>query len=268
MYRFGWFSSGRDEAARELLRAACDCIAKGHMKAEISFVFSSREPGESPESDLFLKDVEDYRIPLVCYSYQKFKTGKEKGGKTTGLPDWRMEYDRQVMARLCRFHPDLCILAGYMLIAGREMCLKYNMVNLHPAAPGGPAGTWQEVIWQLIRSGAGVTGVMMHLVTPELDKGPVVTYCTFPIHGGRFEAQWQALEGRNIEDIIKHQGEKNALFRSVRAEGFKREIPLILTTMKAFSQGRVKIAAGRVVDACGKPVPGCDLTAEIDECIK
>ncbi|GAH59253.1 unnamed protein product, partial [marine sediment metagenome] len=42
---------------------------------------------------------------------------------------------------------------------------RYNMVNLHPAAPGGPTGTWQEVIWQLIENKAEETGVMMHLVT-------------------------------------------------------------------------------------------------------
>jgi phosphoribosylglycinamide formyltransferase-1 len=46
------------------------------------------------------------------------------------------------------------------------------MINLHPAAPGGPTGTWQEVIWQLIEGRAVETGVMMHLVTPELDRGP------------------------------------------------------------------------------------------------
>jgi phosphoribosylglycinamide formyltransferase-1 len=266
MYRFGWFSSGRDEAARELLRVAHDNITAGNIDAELSFVFSSREPGEYPGSDLFLKDVEGYGIPLVCYSYQKFRAGRDNGKGT--LPDWRLEYDRQVMSRLWRFRPDVCVLAGYMLIAGREMCRKYDMINLHPAAPGGPAGTWQEVIWQLIRTGAASTGVMMHLVTPEMDKGPVVTYCTFPIRGGRFDSLWQNMKGKDIEEIMKSQGEDNALFKLIREEGFKREIPLILTTMKAFSQGRVRIAAGNVVDSCGKPLPGCDLTAEIDECVR
>jgi hypothetical protein len=76
------------------------------------------------------------------------------------------------------------------------MCLRYNMINLHPAAPGGPAGTWQEVIWQLIRTGAHKTGVMMHLVTPELDRGPVVTYCIFSIRGSTpFDGYWQEIEG-------------------------------------------------------------------------
>ena len=111
--------------------------------------------------------VAGYQIPLVCFSYEKFRASQGKHGTRTGtLPSWRLDYDHEVMARLKDFHHDLCVLAGYMLIVGAEMCQRYNMINLHPAAPGGPAGTWQEVIWQLIESKAETTGVMMHLVTP------------------------------------------------------------------------------------------------------
>jgi len=46
------------------------------------------------------------------------------------------------------------LLAGYMLVVGDVMCKKFDMINLHPAAPDGPAGTWQEVIWQLIKEKA------------------------------------------------------------------------------------------------------------------
>ena len=172
MYQLGWFSTGRDKAARDLLKAVNSGIKQGEIKAEIAFVFCNHEPGESEESDFFFKLVEDYHIPLICFSYQKFKASK--GASITGqagtLPLWRLDYDREVMNRFQDFHPDLCVLAGYMLIAGREMCQRYNMINLHPAAPSGPTGTWQEVIWQLIGNKARETGVMMHLVTPELDK--------------------------------------------------------------------------------------------------
>ena len=73
-YKFGWFSTGRDKAARDLLEAVQSSIKPGEIKAEIAFVFSNREPGESGESDRFFKMVEDYNIPLICFSYQKFKS--------------------------------------------------------------------------------------------------------------------------------------------------------------------------------------------------
>ena len=268
MYKLGWFSTGRDKAARDLLEAVQNSIQLGEIKAEIVFVFSSRELGESEESDLFLRLVEDYHIPLVCFSYQKFKAKKETPEVET-LPQWRLDYDREIMVRLQGFHPDLCVLAGYMLIVGKEMCQRYDMINLHPAAPGGPAGTWQEVIWQLIDSEAEETGVMMHLVTPELDKGPPVTYCIFPIRGKPFDRYWDEIKGSSPQQIIKNQGENNHLFRLIRKHGLAREFPLIISTVKVFSEGKIRISPGKqVIDTEGRPVSAYSLTDEINEVVK
>ena len=271
LYQLGWFSTGRDKAARDLLQAVNGSIKLGEIKAEIAFVFSNREAGESPESDLFFKLVEDEHIPLICLSYQKFRA--KKGAPITGqagsLPLWRLDYDREVMNRLQDFHPDLCVLAGYMLIVGKEMCHRYNMINLHPAAPSGPAGTWQEVIWQLIDNEAQETGVMMHLVTPELDKGPPATYCTFPIRGKPFDKYWDEIKGHPLEEIKKGQGENNRLSKLIRKYGLAREFPLIISTLKAFSQGKIKITADKkVVDSDGKPINGYNLTDKINELVR
>jgi hypothetical protein len=143
------------------------------------------------------------------------------------------------------------------------------MINLHPAAPGGPAGTWKEVIWQLIEHEAETTGVIMHLVIPELDKGPPATYCTFPIRGEPFDRYWDEIRGYPIDKIRKDQGENNKLFQTIRQHGFARELPLIISTIKAFSQGRVKITDDeQVVNAANKPINGYDLTEEINEQVK
>ena len=269
MYQLGWFSTGRDKAARDLLKAVQRSIELGEIEAKITFVFSNREPGESKESDLFFKLVESYHIPLICFSYQKFTAGRsilvtEQAG---ALPPWRLDYDREVMEHLRGFHPDLCVLAGYMLIVGEEMCQRYNMINLHPAAPDGPTGTWQEVIWQLLDNEAQETGVMMHLVTPELDKGPPVTYCTFPIKGEPFDKHWQKIQKLSPDSPERHS-EALSLFKLVRQHGLAREFPLIISTLKAFSQGKVKIMAGKVVDAEGRPIKGYNMTDEINKAVE
>ncbi|MDY6916842.1 MAG: formyltransferase family protein, partial [Chloroflexota bacterium] len=155
-YTIGWFSTGRDKAARDLLQTACSSIEQGVISADICYVFCNRDRGEDAESDLFLDLVRDYGIPLVTVSSGTFR---EQAGER-----WRPRFEDEVMRRLDPFQADLCVLAGYMLIVGEEMCRRYPMVNLHPALPGGPAGTWQEVIWQLIDRKAAETGVMMHLV--------------------------------------------------------------------------------------------------------
>jgi folate-dependent phosphoribosylglycinamide formyltransferase PurN len=265
LYQLGWFSTGRDKAAGDLLQAVQDSIERGEMKAEIAFVFSNREPGESESSDRFFELVGSYHIPLITLSYQRFKAeqGATANKQEVTLPEWREEYDRAVMERLKGFRPELCVLAGYMLIVDKEMCRHYDMVNLHPAAPGGPTGTWQEVIRRLIRDGADKTGVMMHLVTPELDKGPAVTYATFPIRGSPFDRYWTEIEGRPLT-VTERQGEDSPLFRLIREHGLKREFLLIIATLKAFSLGRVRIREGKVTDSGGRPLNGYNLSEEID----
>jgi phosphoribosylglycinamide formyltransferase-1 len=269
MYKIGWFSTGKGEGSKGLLRTAQESIETGELKAKIEFVFCSRERGQTEATDRYLKTVEDYGIPLVSFSYGRFKAGRPDTDESGELAPWRLDYDREAMARLKGFSPDLCILAGYMLIVGPEMCRKYSMINLHPAAPGGPTGTWQEVIWKLIEGKADSTGVMMHLVIPELDKGPAATYCIFPIRGKPFDRYWDEIKGQPVEKIKKEQGKDNPLFKLIRQYGYARELPLLTATLKAFSQGKVIITGDkRIADSTGRSLDGYDLTAEIDEAVK
>lgn len=269
-YHIGWFSTGRDEAARALLTAVHEAIRRHEIKAAIDFVFLSREYGESEESDCFIRLVKSYHIPIICFSYQRFKTSLSLSGKpqsASGFPQWRLDYDRKAMSLLKNYQPDLCILAGYMLIVGPEMCTHFDMINLHPAAPDGPTGTWQDVIWQLIKQQAKETGVMMHLVTPELDRGPVVSYCRFSIRGGPFDPLWADITDKDIDIIKDSEGENNPLFKFIRQQGLKREFPMIISTIKAFSEGRVRLSNGQVTGAGGNILQGYDLTTEIDRLV-
>ena len=259
-YRLGWFSTGRGEGSRNLLRSTLNSIIRGDTKAEISFVFCNRVQGEHEGSDEFMKLVNSYSIPLVCISSNKYKQEHPD--------DWRERFEEEVIQKLEAYPFDLGVLAGYMLVAGKDMCNKYPMINLHPAAPGGPTGTWKEVIWQLMETKAKETGAMMHLVTPVLDGGPTVSYCKFSIRGKSFDKYWNEIKSLTIYDIQKHEGERNPLFSEIRKHGATREIPLILSTIKAFAEGKVKIDGDRVVDGNGKPIKGYDLTKEIDKKVK
>ena len=254
MLNIGWFSTGRDEAARQLLQAVQDKSHRGDIDGKINFVFSNREPGEANESDLFFELVRSYDIPLVCLSHKKFKTAKEE--EDLGIKqEWRIKYDSEVSKKIETFAPDLCVLAGYMLIVSKELCQKYDMINLHPAPPGGPTGSWQEVIWTLIQNKAETAGAMMHLVTPELDRGPAVSYCLFSIKGEPFAEYWR-------------KDNKDMLFRLIRQHELAREFPLIILTLQALSRGAVGIRDKRVIDAQGKLISGYNLSGRIDEEVK
>mgnify|MGYP000194565871 CR=1 FL=1 len=272
MYKIGWFSTGRGQGSLNLLNAIVAAIANKKIHAEIAYVFCSRELGDAEGSDAYIRQVQAYGIPLVCFSSKSFQPEVRRHGKENPqlLEQWRAAYDREVMARIAAFHTDLIVLAGYMLIVSPEMCRHYHMINLHPAAPGGPAGTWQEVIWELIEKRADYSGNMMHLVIEELDRGPAVTYSTFPLRGAEFDPLWVDLDAKlqhkTLTDIKREESEHFPLFAKIRKEGARREIPLVVQTVKAFSEGRIRLENRKIITAAGSilTTPYC-LTEEIEQ---
>ena len=236
MIEIGWFSTGRGEGSLGLLRFVQDRINRGLLDARIGFVFSNREPGEAEGSDRFFAQVTDYGLPLVTLSSTRFRRARR-------LPfsEVREDYDRQVMDLLRSYRPDVCVLAGYMLIFSSVMCRWRPMLNLHPALPGGPTGTWQNVVWDLIETKATRTGAMVHLATEDLDRGPVVSYCAFPLTGRCFDAYWEGLKPADLQSLKETQGEEFPLFQAIRQAGYRREPYLLFETLRAVSLGRVSI---------------------------
>ena len=249
MLSIGWFSTGRGEGSRGLLNFVQKRLVKTGVDASINFVFSNRAPGEAEGSDGFFKLVDRYGIPLITHSSAAFR-------KTVNGPfsAHREEFDQQVMDKLAGRGVDICVLAGYMLIVGGKMCREYSLLNLHPALPDGPTGTWQEVVWSLIDTRAVKTGAMVHLATEEVDRGPVISYVTVPITGPEFDQHWESLQGADLQSIKKSQGEDFALFRAIRSEQYRREPYLLFETLRAVSDGEVSVRDGQVLDASGTPL--------------
>ena len=260
MLKLGWFSTGHGEGSRGLLRLAHDQIAGGDMAATIQFVFCNRDPGEDEGGDQFHALVKSYGLPLITLSSQGFR--RERGARR--FDEVRADYDQEVIKRLGGFQPDLVVLAGYMLFTAEELCNKFTMINLHPAPPGGPVGTWQAVIWHLIEQQAKEAGAQIQRATMDWDRGPVLTYCTFPIRGPVFDPLWEQAAGRTVDELKAAFGEELPLFQRIRGEGVKREQPLLVETIRAFALGKVKVAGRQVTDAQGLPISGYCLNDEIE----
>ncbi len=266
MYRFGWWSTGRDRDALNLFDAVYDACSSGVIPGEFSYCFVSRGRGESAESDALISRIEECGIPVVLFSARDFQPELRKSNRE----QWRNRYHHEVLQKVRAFDAGAVVLAGYMWVVSPEVCGAFPIINLHPAEPDGPAGTWQEVIWELLEKRAGHTGVMMHLVTPELDKGPPVSYCRFSIRGGSWEPLWKEFESElesagSIQALKEKFGESLPLFAEIRRQGVKRELPLIVHTLRALAKGEFSIRDGVLYDASGKKLKGpWDLTAEIE----
>ena len=266
MLRIGWFATGRGETSPKLLRAAVEAIREGRLEAEIAFVFSNREPGQYPITDRFFEEVRGYGLPLIALSDANFR--KERGGEVARsgqpLPAWRADYDAEVARLLAPHIYDVGMLAGYMLIMTPALFEQHPMLNLHPAAPGQPEGTWQDVIWKLIEAKTDHGGIRIHLATAGLDEGPIVTYCTYPLRGPTIDLLWKQASSRSIAEIKETDGESFPLFQEIRRRGVMREPVIIIETLRALSDGRLQVSQESISARDVRVVKGFDLTPEIE----
>ena len=264
--KIGWLSSGRDPAARTLLSEVVRRARRDAIELDIGVVFCDRERGEDPESDAFLDLVADLGLPSAVLSsaasWQAWRARHDRddrrfANRAALREAWREAFHDEVGRLLDPYRLDLLVLAGYMLIMSPDLCARFATLNLHPALPSGPQGTWQQVIWQLLADEADETGAMVHLATAELDRGPVVAYCSFPIVGLRWDRLWHAFrrqrDALGLEALAATQGERQPLFAEIRRQGERREIPLLYHAVREFAEEHLVVRAGEVVGVTVQP---------------
>lgn len=86
----------------------------------------------------------------------------------------REAFDTALAALIDRYQPDWVVLAGFMRVLTECFVNRYagRLVNIHPSLlPAFPGLKTHE---QALAAGVRVHGVTVHLVTPELDHGPIV----------------------------------------------------------------------------------------------
>ena len=267
--KIGWLSTGRDQAACNLLSDVVARAQRDDVPMEIGAVFSDRERGEAPESDRFLDLAERLGFPVVTLSSRASWVEAQKLGVSRA--EWRKEYHRGVAELLTPYNLGVFVLAGYMLITSAELCRRFAILNLHPALPGGPKGMWQDVIWELLEAEAQETGAMIHLATAQLDRGPVVAYFRLPLRGPDWEPLWEQWHAKretlSVARIAAAEGAAEPLFAAVRRRGEVREIPLLYQTLRQFAEGRLNTANGCVfAESTRLPLDLTDLVdAEVEE---
>jgi phosphoribosylglycinamide formyltransferase 1 len=246
--KIGWLSTGRDQAAANLLADVVARAQRDDVPLEIGVVFCDRERGEAPESDRFIDLAERLGLPVVTLSSRR--SWAEAQSRGVSRADWRGDYHRRVAELLVPYNIGVMVLAGYMLITSAELCRRFAILNLHPALPGGPTGMWQDVIWGLLDAEADETGAMVHLATAQLDRGPVVAFCRLPMRGPDWEPLWEQWHAKratmSTREIAAAEGESEPLFAEVRRRGEVREIPLLYQTMRQFIEGRLNTTNGCV----------------------
>ncbi len=86
----------------------------------------------------------------------------------------REKYDSKIIEMLEEEKIDLVVLAGYMFLLSQEFVhrFKNKILNIHPALLPSFKGT--HGIKDAYRYGVKVTGVTVHFVDEDLDRGPII----------------------------------------------------------------------------------------------
>lgn len=105
----------------------------------------------------------------------------------------REDFDARLAAEIDRVAPDLVLLAGFMRILTPAFIARHprRILNIHPSLL--PAFPGLHTHRRALEAGVKVHGCTVHVVTPELDGGPIVIQAAVPVMAGDTE---ESLAGR------------------------------------------------------------------------
>jgi phosphoribosylglycinamide formyltransferase-1 len=155
--RLGVLISGRGSN----LQALIDGVLQARLDARIAVVVSNR-PGAAG-----LDRARAAGIETLTISHRDYAS--------------REDFDRAVASALVERGVHLVCLAGFMRLIGQPMldAFPHAIVNIHPSLL--PAFPGVDAQAQAIMHGVKVSGVTVHLVTGELDGGPIVLQSPVPV---------------------------------------------------------------------------------------
>jgi len=158
--RIGVLISGRGSN----LQAIIEAITAKELNAELAVVISNR-PDVAGLEHAQKAGVEN--LVLDHQDKAKFAT--------------REDYDRELVQQLKARQVCLVCLAGFMRLLGPVFIEAFPnaILNIHPSLLPSFAGINAQ--YQAWEHGVKVTGVTVHLVTAELDGGPIIFQETVPV---------------------------------------------------------------------------------------
>ena len=96
----------------------------------------------------------------------------------------REDFDTELARVIDGFSPDLVVLAGFMRILGAAFVQRYagRFLNIHPSLL--PAFPGLHTHQRALDAGCKAVGATVHLVTADLDHGPIVMQSVVPVRFG------------------------------------------------------------------------------------
>ena len=153
----GVLISGRGSNLQALITA----VSEGRLRARIGVVISNRPSAPG------LERATAAGIETVVLDHRAASS--------------RDDYDRRLTSELRQRAVQVVCLAGFMRLVGRPLLEAYpdRILNVHPSLL--PAFPGVEAQRQALEHGVKISGATVHLVTGELDGGPIVLQAAVPV---------------------------------------------------------------------------------------
>ena len=142
------------------LQAVIDAVDAGRItNTEIGGVISNNK------SAYALTRAKRHKIPSKCISPKDFET--------------REEFNRVFLEKIRELHPDLIVLAGFLVVIPESMVQEYRnrIINIHPSLIPSFCGTGYyglKVHEAALARGVKLTGATVHFVDEGTDTGPIL----------------------------------------------------------------------------------------------
>ncbi len=308
-YKLGILTSLNDDDAPELLRTIDNAISDGTIQAEVPIVFCDKKEGEDARVDSRIQTVRDLKhlnklasLSPEDVDAERYQAARIEGSDSVLMNVFRKQYDEAAMFALPS--ADSFLNVGYMRIITDTMHDNLDIANLHPGIPKiGPIGMWRKVMAEqaerplkyligmdddelrehlltTLNVSANKAGGMIHIVTKEMDRGPVIAWYEFPLTTRPLQQSWINVVGdASLYGIERAKSMPcfEELKRGIRYEQLKGEHPLLVLTYRNITNRRWSIknkhlhingreiadgyclnrAIGEYIRAQGKETPIC-----------
>ncbi len=141
--------------------AIAQSIQAGELKAQIAVVITN-----NPEAYVRQR-AESKGIPCVLLNHRDYPQ--------------REALDAAIIQVLKQYQVEWVIMAGWMRLVTQVLIAAYpgRILNLHPSLL--PSFKGLHAVEQALQYGVKITGCTVHLVTLEMDSGPIVAQAAVPI---------------------------------------------------------------------------------------
>ncbi len=155
--RLGILASGNGSN----FEAVAEAIASGQLNAQIQVLIYNNPEAKAAER------AQRWNVPAVLLNHRAFEN--------------REALDTEIAKTLQHYQVDWVIMAGWMRIVTQTLldAFPLRMINIHPSLL--PSFKGIRAIEQALDSGVKITGCTVHLVTLDMDSGPILMQAAVPI---------------------------------------------------------------------------------------